>query len=161
MSVNIMSRVLFLFHCHEFPNLSIYLIKFGFCPCHNTCTMSMSQYLLTNSPCFHVHDLVSTNESNFHDKFRSPQISPRKFSFILLSQILLYSEIPRYLYPFSSTSLILSTSDISTPSDHTTFPLFNTSTTRFFIPNFIPIYVQLNSIHLLHVHTLQRSLIHP
>ena len=72
--------------------------------------------------------------------------SLRKFSFILLSLILLYSKIPRYLYPFFSTSLILSPSGISTPSDDTTFPLFNTSAPHFyskFHPNIITLYLYL------------------
>ena len=62
-----------------------------------------------------------------------------KFSFISLSLILLYSKIGRYLYPFSSISLILSPSGISTSSDSTTFQLFSTNTPHFFIPNSIPI----------------------
>ena len=64
--------------------------------------------------------------------------SLRKFSFILLSLILLYSKIPRYLHPFFSISLIHSPSDISTPSDDSTYPLLNTSTLHFFIPNSTP-----------------------
>ena len=60
-----------------------------------------------------------------------------KFSFILLSLILLYSKIPRYWYRFFTTSLIISPSGISTPLDHTTFPLFNRRTPHFFIPNSI------------------------
>ena len=62
----------------------------------------------------------------------------KKFSFILLSLILLHSKISRYLYPFFSTSLILSPSGISSPSDDSTFPLFSTSILHFFIPDSIP-----------------------
>ena len=73
------------------------------------------------------------------------------------SLILLYYKMPRYLYQFSSRSVILSTADISTHSDNTTFPIFNTSTPLFFIPNFIPI--SLLKICTLHAFFLQRSLI--
>ena len=57
--------------------------------------------------------------------------SPQKFCFISFSLILLLS--------FSSTSLIFSPSGIFTPSDKTTFPLFNTITPHLFIRNSIPI----------------------
>ena len=91
--------------------------------------------------------------------------SLRNFSVILLSLILLYSKIPRYLYPFFSTYLVRSPSGIPTPSDDTTFSLFNTNTPQSFIPSAIPesffniCTVQTNP--LFHAHSLKRSLNHP
>ena len=76
--------------------------------------------------------------------------SLRKLPFILLSFILLYSKIPRYLYPSFSISIILSPSGISTPSDGTTVPLFNTSTPHFFISNSVP-------ISLLNIYTVETN----
>ena len=56
-------------------------------------------------------------------------------SFISFSFTLSYSNIPRYLYPPSSVSLIFSPHDNSIPSVYLTFPLFMIITPHFFIPN--------------------------
>ena len=86
-TVDITSRVYFLIHCHTFPSLSVYLMKFeAFCPFNNTCTITHQR----NSPIIYCYDLFSTTESTFHDSFRSPQIfSPKViFHFAFLDFVL-------------------------------------------------------------------------
>ena len=53
----------FLIQCHHSPSLSAYLIKFAFCPFHNTCTISHQR----NSECNYCCDLIPTIESTFHN----------------------------------------------------------------------------------------------
>ena len=51
------------------------------------------------------------------------------------SYITFLLHLPRYLYPFFSTSLILSSPVISAPLNYTIFPYFITSNPHLFIPN--------------------------
>ena len=71
--------------------------------------------------------------------------------------------MPSYLYLFPSILLILSLLGISTPSDDTTFPLFNTSTPTHFYPKFYPnifteyLYIP-EYLYLVHLYFTSRTL---
>ena len=145
-----------------------------FCPFHNTRIRSPQR----NNPCIYCHDLIPTTESSslittteflpfllFMINFVLLNYSLRKFSFISLSLIFLFSKIPRYLYPFSSTSLILSPSAylllqmtlLSLFSLQVHYTSFSQSPSQY---HYL-IFIQWKPIHLLHAHSLERSLSHP
>ena len=130
---NITSKMNFLFMFMTYP---VFLFIFLF--------LSISQYLhnISSKKRFMYGSaivLLLPLSLIFMTNFVFLKYSLRKLFFISLSLILLYSEVPRYLYPFPSTFLFLSPLDIYIPSDDTVFPLFNMNIPDSFIPNLIPI----------------------